>query len=94
MNIKVESATDADVNECAELLERMQTNYNDANTTDTQVVNKISTHEEEEIEEECIEVEEIEYNGCSYLLSDDNNVYNDGHNLVGKWDNGAIIFIK
>ena len=73
------------VNECAELLERMQTNYNDAKTTDTQVVNKISA-DEEEVEEECVEVEEIEYKGRSYLLSEDNNVYNDrrlGRNVEG-----------
>ena len=91
LNIKVEPATDAAVNECAELLERMQTNYNDTKTTDIDVVNKISA-DEEEVEEECVEVEEIEYKGRSYLLSDDNNVYNDSHDWVGTWKDGAIVF--
>ena len=43
-------------------------------------------------EEGCIEVEEIEWKGRSYLLSSDNTVYDDGHNEVGKWNNGQVIF--
>ena len=43
-------------------------------------------------EEECIEVDEIEWKGRSYLLSSDNTVYDDGHNEVGKWNNGQVIF--
>ena len=41
-------------------------------------------------EEECIEVEEIEWKGRSYLLSSDNTVYDDGHKEVGKWRNGQV----
>ena len=41
-------------------------------------------------EEECIEVEEIEWNGRSYLLDSNGVVYNDGHVEVGVWRDGVV----
>ena len=42
-------------------------------------------------EDECIEVEEVIWNGSTYLLSSVGVVYNSCHEEVGMWCNGGIV---
>ena len=89
----VKNTDPSSVEECSELLERMQVNELHKSNEITQKSLSNSKHqadEEEELEEE-IEVSEIQHRGRSYLLSSDNIVYDDGHREVGVWQNGKVV---
>jgi hypothetical protein len=50
--------------------------------------------EEEEEEEEVVEMEEFTFKGKTYYKDDDNNVYNDDGDLIGRKVGASVVFNK